>query len=77
MPVMTFASDLVAEVARHKRGRLRRLSVDLGRGILQATVDGDGGVEEVLRIDGAEFESLVRPRSASLIEWAEVNYDQP
>jgi hypothetical protein len=72
MPMIAFASDLVAEVARRKRGHLRGLSVDLGRGILRATVDGCTGVE-VLRIDGDEFESAVRPCTGPLIEWAEHN----
>ncbi len=70
MPMFAFASDLVAEIARRKRGPLRGFSVDLGRGILRATVDVSDGVE-VVRIDGAEFESKVRPNSGALIEWAE------
>lgn len=74
MPVVAFASELVAEVARRKRGSLRGLSVDLGRGILRATVDGGKGVE-VVRIEGADFESNVRPNSGPLIAWAEYNFD--
>ena len=74
MPLVTFASDLVAEVARRNRGRLRLLDVDLGRGVLRAIVDGSAGEEEV-HIHGVDFENSVRPRSASLIEWAEVNYE--
>ena len=74
MPLVAFASDLVAEVVRRKRGQLRGLSVDLGRGILRATVDGATGPEQV-RIDGPDFESTVRPSSAPLIEWAEYNFD--
>lgn len=73
MPVVAFASELVAEVARRKRGRLRGLSVDLGRGILRATVDGCEGIE-VVRIEGPEFESSIRPNSGALIAWAESNY---
>ena len=73
MPMVAFASDLVAEVARHKRGRLRGLSVDLCRGILRATVDASDKVE-VVRIDGVEFETKVRPCSGPLIEWAEHTY---
>jgi hypothetical protein len=76
MPMVAFASDLVAEVARRKRGSLRGLSVDLDRGVLRATVDVDQTIE-VVRIDGPDFESLVRPRSATLIEWAEFNYGRP
>jgi hypothetical protein len=75
MPMVAFASDLVAEVARRKRGHLRGLSVDLGRGVLRATVDVEHTIE-VVRIDGSDFESLVRPRSATLIEWAEFNFGQ-
>jgi hypothetical protein len=74
MPLVAFASELVAEVARRKRGRLRGLSVDLGRGILRATVDADKGIE-VVRIEGAEFESSVRPNSGPIIAWAETNFD--
>jgi hypothetical protein len=74
MPMVAFASELVAEVARRKRGHLRGLSVDLGRGILRATVDGSEGVE-VVRIDGADFESIVRPSSGPLIEWAEHTFN--
>ena len=74
MPVVAFASELVAEVARRKRGSLRGLSVDLGRGILRATVDGGKGIE-VVRIEGPEFESSVRPNSGPLIAWAEHNFD--
>jgi hypothetical protein len=74
MPMVAFASDLVAEVARRKRGQLRGLSVDLHRAILRATVDVDPKTVEVVRIDGPEFESLVRPNSATLIEWAEFNF---
>jgi hypothetical protein len=70
MPMVAFASDLVAEIARRKRGPLRGFSVDLGRGVLRATVDVRDGVE-VVRIDGPEFESTVRPSSGALIEWAE------
>lgn len=70
MPMIAFASELVAEVARRKRGPLRGLSVDLSRGVLRATVDIDQTVE-VVRIDGPEFESLVRPSSAPIIKWAE------
>ena len=76
MPIVTFASDLVAEVARRNRGRLRWLDVDLGRGVLRAIVDGSSGVEEVVHIDGLDFETSVRPRSAPLIEWAEVHYER-
>ncbi len=72
--MVAFASELVAEVARRKRGSLRGLSVDLGRGILRATVDGGTGIE-VVRIEGPEFESSVRPNSGPLIAWAETNYD--
>jgi hypothetical protein len=75
MPVVAFASELVAEVARRKRGHLRGLSVDLGRGILRATIDGCKGIE-VVRIDGREFESSVRPNSGALIAWAENNFDE-
>lgn len=74
MPMVVFASDLVAEVVRRKRGQLRGLSVDLGRGILRATVDGCEGPEFVC-IDGPDFESSVRPNSGSLIEWAEYHFD--
>lgn len=74
MPMVAFASDLVAEVARRRRGRLRGLSVDLDRAVLRATVDVDAKTVEVVRIDGAEFESHVRPSSGPLIEWAEFNY---
>ena len=74
MPVVAFASELVAEVARRKRGHLRGLSVDLERGILRATVDGSMGIE-VVRIEGPEFESSVRPNSGPLIAWAETNFD--
>ncbi|KIG12694.1 hypothetical protein DB30_01131 [Enhygromyxa salina] len=74
MPMVAFASDLVAEVVRRKRGQLRGLSVDLGRGILSATVDGQAGTE-VVRIDGPDFESTVRPSSGPLIEWAEYHFD--
>lgn len=77
MPMVAFACDLVAEVARRKRGRLRGLSVDLHRGVLRATVDVDAKTVEVVRIDGAEFECCVRPSSAPLIEWAEFNYGRP
>jgi hypothetical protein len=77
MPMVAFASDLVAEVARRKRGRLRGLSVDLDRRVLRATVDIDPKTTEVVRIDGPEFESHVRPSSAPLIEWAEFNYGRP
>ena len=70
MPMFAFASDLFAEVARHRRGRLRGLSVDLRRGVLRATVDAPDQVA-VVRIDGPEFESKVRPCSGPLIEWAE------
>jgi hypothetical protein len=73
MPLVAFASDLVAEIARRKRGPLRGFSVDLGRGILRATVDASDGIE-VVRIDGAEFESTVRPSSGALIEWAEHHF---
>lgn len=73
MPMVAFASDLVAEIARRKRGPLRGFSVDLGRGILRATVDVSTGIE-VVRIDGAEFESAVRPSSGALIEWAEHHF---
>ncbi|PRP94475.1 hypothetical protein ENSA5_40940 [Enhygromyxa salina] len=76
MPVVAFAADLVAEVARRKRGRLEGLSVDLGRGILRATVDGKEGIE-VVCIDGWDFETVVRPSSAPLIEWAEHRFDCP
>ena len=75
MPLVAFASDLVAEVARRKRGLLRGLSVDLDRGVLRATVDVDAQTVEVVRIDGADFESLVRPRSGALIEWAEAKVE--
>lgn len=74
MPMIAFASDLVAEVARRKRGKLRGLSVDLDCGVLRATVDGCAGIE-VVRIDGRDFECCVRPSSGPLIEWAECNYD--
>ncbi len=74
MPMVAFASDLVAEVARRKRGQLRGLSVDLHRGVLRATVDVDPKTIEVVRIDGHEFESHVRPRSGPVIEWAEFNF---
>lgn len=74
MPVVAFASELVAEVARRKRGHLRGLSVDLERGILRATLDGREGIE-VVRIEGREFESSVRPNSGALIAWAETNFD--
>lgn len=74
MPLVAFASDLVAEVARRKRGLLRGLSVDLESGVLRATVDVDGHTVEVVRIDGTDFEQLVRPKSGALIEWAEVHY---
>lgn len=77
MPMVAFASDLVAEVARRKRGQLRGLSVDLDRGVLSATVDVGPKTVEVVRIDGADFESLVRPSSATLIEWAEFNFGRP
>ncbi len=70
MPMVAFAADLVAEIARRKRGPLRGFSVDLGRGVLRATVDARDGIE-VIRIDGREFESKVRPSSGALIEWAE------
>ncbi|MFV8755373.1 hypothetical protein ACNOYE_32890 [Nannocystaceae bacterium ST9] len=73
MPMVAFASDLVAEIARRKRGPLRGFSVDLGRGVLRATVDIDDGVE-VVRIEGREFESKVRPNSGALIEWAEHHF---
>lgn len=73
MPMVAFASDLVAEVARRKRGSLRGLSVDLGRGVLRATLDVNHGIE-VVRIDGRDFESTVRPSSGPLIEWAEHHY---
>lgn len=73
MPVVAFASDLVAEIARRRRGHLRGFSVDLGRGVLRATVDVHDGIE-VVRIDGSDFESNVRPRSASVIEWAEYHF---
>jgi hypothetical protein len=75
MPVVAFASELVAEVARRNRGHLRGLSVDLGRGILRATIDGCKGIE-VVCIDGPEFESSVRPNSGPLIAWAETNYGE-
>lgn len=77
MPLVAFASDLVAEVARRKRGQLRGLSVDLLRGVLRATVDTGAHTVEVVRIDGPDFELLVRPSSAPLIEWAEFNYGRP
>jgi hypothetical protein len=48
--------------------------VDLGRGVLRATVDGGQGVE-VVRIDGNEFESNIRPSSGALIAWAESKYE--
>lgn|GEM_PF-3035653 len=81
MPMVAFASDLVAEIARRKRGNLRGLSVDLNRGVLRATVDvaACAGTSlnrsiEVVRIDGRDFESTVRPSSGPLIEWAEHRY---
>jgi hypothetical protein len=74
MPLVAFASELVAEVARRKRGHLRGLSVDLGRGILRATLDGCKGIE-VVHITGPEFEASVRPNSGLLIHWAENNFD--
>jgi hypothetical protein len=88
MPMVAFASDLIAEIARRKRGNLRGLSVDLNRGVLRATLDVacvdldvapsvDGGRNrgvEVVRIDGRDFESTVRPSSGPLIEWAEHRY---
>jgi hypothetical protein len=77
MPMVAFACDLVAEVARRKRGQLRGLSVDLDRGVLRATVDVGAKTVEVVRIDGPDFEQLVRPSSAPLIEWAELNYGRP
>lgn len=73
MPLVAFASDLVAEIARRKRGPLRGFSVDLGRGVLRATIDVSDGIE-VVRIDGAEFETTVRPSSGALIEWAEHHF---
>ncbi len=77
MPLVAFAADLVAEVARRKRGQLRGLSVDLDRGVLRATVDVDAKTVAVVRIDGREFEALVRPRSGPLIEWAELRFRRP
>lgn len=75
MPMVAFASDLFAEIARRKRGRLRGFSVDLGRGVLRATLDGrEGEPVEVVRIEGPEFETSVRPRSGALIEWAEHHF---
>jgi hypothetical protein len=71
MPMVAFASDLFAEIAKRKRGRLRGFSVDLGRGVLRATLDGQDQAIEVVQIEGPEFESSVRPRSGALIEWAE------
>ena len=55
----------------------RGLSVDLDRGVLRATVDVGAKTVEVVRIDGPDFEQLVRPSSAPLIEWAELNYGRP
>ncbi len=74
MPMVAFASDLVAEIARRKRGHLRGFSVDLDRGVLRATLDEHGKIV-VVRIDGPEFESKVRPSSGALIEWAEARFD--
>ena len=70
MPVVAFASDLLAEVARRKRGRIHGLRVDLSRGVLSAIIGGGDG-PETLEIAGPEFESHVRPNSLSLIKWAE------
>lgn len=74
MPMVAFASDLVAEIASRQRGQLRGFSVDLGRGILRATLDNPEGDVEVVRIDGNDFESTVRPSSGPLIEWAELHF---
>ena len=71
MPIVAFASDIFAEIAKRKRGRLRGFSVDLGRGVLRATLDGHDDGVEVVQIEGPDFESSVRPRSGALIEWAE------
>jgi len=70
MPMVAFASDLLAEVARRKRGCLDQLCVDLVRGVLEATVASAEGPARV-QIQGAEFETAVRPASTSLIHWAE------
>lgn len=74
MPIVAFTSDLVAEIARRRRGKLRGFSVDLTSGVLRATVAPRRGEVEVVRIDGAEFETKVRPRSGALIEWAEYKF---
>lgn len=73
MPMVLFSSDLVAEITRRQVGRLRGFSVDLTRGVLRATLD-DAEKIAVVRIDGAEFETKVRPSSGPLIEWAEAEF---
>ena len=73
MPMFAFASDLIAEIVRRKRGRINGLRVDLGRRVLHATVSGLDG-PEVVHIAGADFETVVGPNSASLIRWAECQY---
>ena len=76
MPVVAFASDLLAEIAQRKRGRIHGLCVDLSRGILSATIGGSEGPEH-LEIAGSEFEAVVRPNSVSLVKWAEHEFALP
>ncbi|NVB40407.1 hypothetical protein G6O69_21385 [Pseudenhygromyxa sp. WMMC2535] len=73
LPMAAFTADLIAEIASRSRGKLRGFSVDLGRGVLRATIDKNGSVE-VVRIDGRDFEREIRPRSGALIEWAEYHF---
>ncbi|MCA9685199.1 MAG: hypothetical protein KC457_23660 [Myxococcales bacterium] len=75
MPVVAFSSELVAEITRRHRGRLRDFCVDFERGVLRATLDGQTGEVETVQIEGREFEARVRPSSLALVEWAELNFE--
>jgi hypothetical protein len=57
------AAPLIAALAAG--GAVRAVSVDLERGVLRATIAGEGGVE-VLRVDGARFARELAPLCAAV-----------
>ena len=64
MPIVAFTSDLVAKIARRRRGKIHGFSVDLISGVLRATVCPRSGEAEVVRIEGAHMTPRPSPVEA-------------
>ncbi len=71
IPILTFAAELVAQVASRKRGELSGLDVDLGLATLHAAVRGRDTKLTQVYIQGRDFERLVRPAAGAVVRWAE------